>query len=454
MGAVEQQQTLSETTVISSTTTAATGDRFVKREHGQKMLSLDNVVTREQLDLWLDRVAKAAAKKVSAKEEEDPDESLTVTLLTEPKLDGLSLSVRYSPTFSTTDGAKVWQLQWAATRGDGRVGQDVTSVVKANLETFGISAQLSDTPFDNNGNDDDDIGTDTEIRGEVVFPNSLFFSLDQMQSNFYNPRNAASGILLRKHRVVEDTADGEAKVEESSSALQGHLKFMTFAEARHPKRKQRVLGTNIDSAVWTLVKFWKKSGFNMPTPFVSTTLTLQKSQSTDENDEKKTNDGALTWNEDDLVNLLEYHEKMGEYREQQQQEPQKTSKRRSSSKNDWDWGDYGMDGCVHKVSGAELRTAMGDTNRAPKWAVAHKFPAQAVVTQLLGMEVQVGRTGALTPVAVLAPVELEGAPIQRATLHNFVHMRHVSLNSEDAHTINMIQFRSSFLFYKSTNTMA
>ena len=91
-----------------------------------------------------------------------------------------------------------------------------------------------------------------------------------------------------------------------------------------------------------------------------------------------------------------------------------------------------MDGCVHKVSQLSLRRLVGNSNRAPRWAVAHKFPSQSAITSLLDIEVQVGRKlGALTPVAILEPVELGGVTVTRATLHNFQHMQQL-LSGESA----------------------
>jgi DNA ligase (NAD+) len=90
-----------------------------------------------------------------------------------------------------------------------------------------------------------------------------------------------------------------------------------------------------------------------------------------------------------------------------------------------DWGDYDMDGCVHKISEQTFRKTLGASNRSPRWAIAHKFPPLSAVTTLLDIDVQVGRTGALTPVAILEPVDLRGVTVQRATLHNFIHMRQV-----------------------------
>ena len=78
-----------------------------------------------------------------------------------------------------------------------------------------------------------------------------------------------------------------------------------------------------------------------------------------------------------------------------------------------------MDGVVHKVSQLDLRTLLGTTNRSPRWAVAHKFPSETALTSLVGLEIQVGRTGALTPVAILEPVDIAGVSVKRATLHNF-----------------------------------
>ena len=127
--------------------------------------------------------------------------------------------------------------------------------------------------------------------------------------------------------------------------------------------------------------------------------------------------------------MLEYHDALQQHRQGENGDSDEKSSREKKKKNGaasssrWKWGDFEMDGCVHKISEHSVRTLLGSSNRAPRWAVAHKFPPTAIVTELLDVEVQVGRTGALTPVAILKPVDLGGVTVQRATMHNFMHMR-------------------------------
>jgi len=101
------------------------------------------------------------------------------------------------------------------------------------------------------------------------------------------------------------------------------------------------------------------------------------------------------------------------------------NKNGKKNQNNYEWGDYDMDGAVQKVSEKNLRQILGSNTRAPRWSIAHKFPQTSVVTSLEGIDIQVGRTGALTPVAILKPVNVGGVTIQRATLHNFCHAQNL-----------------------------
>ncbi|KAL7560778.1 hypothetical protein ACA910_005345 [Epithemia clementina (nom. ined.)] len=473
-------RTTNEAVAAVATKEATTLDRFaLKRKHGRRMLSLENVVSRPELGSWLDRAAKAAAAvhrnnntgntnqtqsttttTATATSNTTPrlagtnHNDHTITITTEPKIDGLSLSLRYvrsnekddknnnnADGHNNDDKNSDWALQWAATRGDGELGQDVTSTIRDIGPSLGIPLQLQSTRLlvtknalpkrqaqQGKHDDEDNCNSIIEIRGEVVFPTSVFESNEALQ-NFSNPRNAASGILLRKEENDE------------SRQMQSYLKFYAYdmvllrkspSTTQRAEKKKKKSVTKPDLVVLMdqlsggeIRQRLQDLGFSLPQPSVTTTLTLPPPA---EGMEKWSN----VWNDTDIANMLVYHEQLNLHR--RRQDPADiTSKPKKSSKA-WKnvvWGDYEMDGCVHKVDNPRIRSQMGDSTRAPRWAVAHKFPAKAVVTRLLGINVQVGRTGVLTPVAVLEPVELDGVTIQSATLHNFRKMRQILLGSSD-----------------------
>ena len=373
------------------------------------------------------------------------------------------------------------------------------------------------SPYTIDNDDDDDNNNNAsccnvvEIRGEVVFPESIFHSAKKntqmhknnniqageddddkqelqqettkkdkdgeeedssssslrLLQNFSNPRNAASGILLRKEETVE------------SRRIQSYLKFYAYdiiflstttttntkrrtndddndhtngggsGSSSDDKDKEEKETVHVSPPLLQLRsgvelrQLLNELGFRLPMPFVTTKLTLPPPSTTAI---KALNN---VWNDSDIVTMINYYEQLKLYRQKDhggvgatddsmyisnnnnkttQQQQQQDS---SAEWNDDVWGDYEMDGCVHKVDNMNVRTQMGSSNRAPRWAVAHKFPAQAVVTRLMDVDVQVGRTGVLTPVALLEPVELEGISIQRATLHNFGKMRQLLLQDSD-----------------------
>jgi DNA ligase (NAD+) len=176
-------------------------------------------------------------------------------------------------------------------------------------------------------------------------------------------------------------------------------------------------------------------GFQVPQPMLVTELQLpiqpspSKTTTTTNNyiPPEETN-GDASWSAADIQPMLEYYHELQQHRLKVQLLHQdENNNNNNNNNNKFSWGDYDMDGCVHKLSNHELRTLLGASNKSPRWAVAHKFPPQMAVTKLIGLEIQVGRTGALTPVAILEPVDLQGVTVQRATLHNFGHLRHVLL---------------------------
>ena len=429
----ENVSSSNETTTTS--TVASSSDRFaLKQRHGRRMLSLDNLVTREELGQWLDRVAKAATtttatshsdrNQSSSTHKNHMDNHWTIDITTEPKIDGLSLSLRYTRTehVNRNDDDKnntVWTLQWAATRGDGQWGQDVTATIQANAKSLGIPLEfLKNHPLDH-----EDVSV-MEIRGEVVFPTSVFRH-EEALSNFSNPRNAASGILLRK----DDT--------DESRELQSNLRFYAYDMVLLVEEDSASTAQTTTFDQWSgdeIRQTLEQLGFILPRPFVTTTLHLPPDLETLSN----------VWNDTDISGMLGYLEQLKMHREKEgtmavpspaKRKSLKKGGSRNTTPKDWQdlWGDYEMDGCVHKVDNATIRTQMGETSRAPRWAVAHKFPAKAAVTRLVGLDVQVGRTGVLTPVAVFEPVTLDGVTVKSATLHNFGKMREILLeNGGDA----------------------
>ena len=325
-----------------------------KRTHLVPMLSLSNVVSTDEVIRWMERLVKALSSS-------NNDQNQSMDILTEPKLDGLGLSLRYHP-----DGS----LEWASTRGDGRQGKDVTEAVRSSMSHCIPTHLLS-------LNSNMTTATSLEVRGEVVMYQEDFRNLKL--TNFSNARNAASGILLRQEH------DDALTVE-----LRSKLQFFAYDLVAGDNDLEG-LSSAID--VRNQLQAW---GFQVPTPIAQTTLNNTTNISLDQ-----------------LTPLLDYHQALQAHRDGKS----------NFKSNKFQWQDYDMDGCVHKVNDLAQRAAIGSLRTSPKWAVAHKFPPQAVVTTLHDITIQVGRTGALTPVAILEPVDIARVSVQRATLHNFGHLQ-------------------------------
>ena len=302
-------------------------DGFGKIEHGVPMLSLENAFNDEDVHEFVARIRRFLGLP----------EDQRVDVTAEPKIDGLSLSLTYE------NGA----LQKAATRGDGRVGEDVT----ANART------LDDVPDQLAG---ESWPSKIEVRGEVYIGSDDFAALNAAEEaagrkTYMNPRNAAAGGLRQKDPAV--TAKRPLKF---FAYAWGEVSE-AFAETQH-------------GAVTALAKW----GF-------------------------QTND--LFESHDSVDGLLAAYRDMIE--------------RRAAL-------GYDIDGVVYKVDRLDWQERLGFVSRAPRWAIAHKFPAQEQLTVVEAVEWQVGRTGAVTPVARLEPVFVGGVTVSNATLHNIdeLHRKH------------------------------
>ena len=299
-------------------------DGFSKIRHAQPMLSLSNAFSKEDVAGFVSKVKRFLGI----------DEGSEVYFLAEPKIDGLSASLRYE------DGLFVQ----GATRGDGLVGEDVTE----NLAT------ISDIPNRLEGNFD---STVLEVRGEVYMAREDFLQLNvEREKNgdeqFSNPRNAAAGGLRQLDPKI---------------TAQRRLKFFAYGYGELRKGGEDFsLGTTLLEVRERLVEL----GFILNEP-------CRMSASIEE--------------------LVEHYDKI--------------VLERSSLPMD-------LDGVVYKVNDLALQARLGAVTRSPRWAIAHKFPAERGITIVREILIQVGRTGALTPVAELGPVTVGGVVISRATLHN------------------------------------
>jgi len=298
---------------------AAPSARFAKVRHAVPMLSLDNAFAEQDVLDFVGRIRRFLRLP-------DDDE---IAFSAEPKIDGLSMSLRYE------DGV----LVTGATRGDGSEGEDVTANVKT----------LADIPHRLKGKN---VPAICEIRGEVYMTKHAFLALNKRQAEtggqvFANPRNSAAGSLRQKDPSI------------TASRPLGFFAYGWGEMSEMPADTQS-----------GMIKWFEQCGF-------------------------KTN--PLTKLCRGLDALLQFHREI---------EAQRGTL------------DYDIDGVVYKVDRLDWQQRLGFVSRSPRWAIAHKFPAERAITVLNDIEIQVGRTGALTPVAKLEPVTVGGVVVQNATLHN------------------------------------
>lgn len=288
---------------------------FAPVEHIERLLSLDDVFAIDDLEAWMDRASSEAPEKTR--------------YLCELKIDGLAIDLVY----------RKGRLVSGATRGDGRVGEDVTGNVRT----------ISAVPQRLRGEDVPDL---LEVRGEVFFPVADFEDLNAHlvevgKPPFANPRNAAAGSLRQKDpRITADRplsmiCHGLGRVEGYQFPSQGNA-YDKLAEWGLPVSPYyKLVGTR--SEVLKFVHHW------------------------------------------------------GEHRDE---------------------ASHQIDGVVVKMDDMSVQRALGATSRAPRWAVAFKYPPEEVNTRLLDIQVNVGRTGRVTPFGVMEPVTVAGSTVEMATLHN------------------------------------
>ncbi|WP_052112531.1 NAD-dependent DNA ligase LigA [Knoellia aerolata] len=291
---------------------------FTAVDHLERMLSLDNAFSREEMLEWAARVEREAGQAFH--------------YLCELKIDGLAINLLYEK----------GRLTRALTRGDGRTGEDVTLNVRT---IHGIPTELEASP----GHPVPDL---VEVRGEVFFPIEAFADLNASlveagKAPFANPRNAAAGSLRMKDPRVTATRP---------------LRMLV-----HGIGKREGFALTRQSAAYESLKAW-----GMP---VSSHYRVV----------------------DTIEEVNAFIVSTGEHRHDVEHE---------------------IDGVVVKVDEVSVQRQLGATSRAPRWAIAFKYPPEEVNTTLLDIQVNVGRTGRVTPFGVMKPVVVAGSTVERATLHN------------------------------------
>ena len=300
----------------TQTVGAAPSSLFAPVTHSVPMMSLDNAFSEEELRAWGDRLIRNIGGDTK--------------YVCELKIDGIAMSIRY-------EGGKYVQ---AATRGDGRVGEDVTENVRT----------LKDLPKTLKGKKVPDV---IEVRGEVYMPLTAFEALNKRQAEmggrlFANPRNSSAGSLRQKDPAI--TASRELSLwTYQLGAIEGGPRFASHSETLKLLQdlglpvNPNIEGVDSIEGVLAYCARWQKDRHDLP---------------------------------------------------------------------------YEIDGVVVKVDDLRTREELGSTSKAPRWAIAYKFPPEERTTKLLDINVSIGRTGKATPFAVLEPVFVGGSTVSVATLHN------------------------------------
>jgi len=315
---------------------AQPSQKFAKVRHSVAMLSLGNAFSDAEVAEFVERVRRFLRL---AKDEK-------VTFTAEPKIDGLSCTLRY-------EGGR---LVRGATRGDGTEGEDVT----ANVRT------LADIPNELRGKGVPDV---CEVRGEVYMTKSAFLALNERQKAagrqiFANPRNSAAGSLRQLDPAI------------TAARPLGFFAYSWGEMSAMPAQTQS-----------GMVKWFAARSF-------------------------KTN--PLMQVCDSMDAMLAFHHEI---------EAQRATL------------DYDIDGVVYKVDRLDWQQRLGFVSRSPRWAIAHKFAAAKATTIVKAIDIQVGRTGALTPIARLEPVTVGGVVVSNATLHNEDEIKRLDVRVHDTVTI-------------------
>ncbi|WP_175868697.1 NAD-dependent DNA ligase LigA [Bartonella gabonensis] len=309
---------------------APVSEKFEKSVHAQPMLSLDNAFSIEDVIEFVERVLRFLRLP----------ETQMLEITAEPKIDGLSLSLRYEK----------GRLVRAVTRGDGTVGENVT----VNAQT------ISDIPKVLQGKFPDIL----EVRGEVYMGRDDFQALNISQQEkgkltFANPRNAAAGSLRQL-----------------DSRITAHRKLQFFAYACGE------VSELFAESQMEMMKKLKECGFVI-NPLTKVFQTVEE--------------------------IISYYRDIEE-------------RRHTLS--------YDIDGTVYKINDLMLQKRLGFVSRSPRWAIAHKFPAEKAMAFLEAIDIQVGRTGALTPVARLTPITVGGVVVTNASLHNEDYIKGIGYKGE------------------------
>jgi len=292
-------------------------DKFEKVTHKSPMLSLSNSYNQEEIQDWARRAIELAGKPIE--------------FVLELKYDGVAIALWY----------KNGQLERAVTRGDGSVGEDVTTNVRT----------ISSIPLQLKG----DFPSEFEIRGEIFMPKAVFQKLNEERAEageelYANPRNTAAGTLKQQ----DSKAVAKRKLDcflyfvlNNNSSIDTHSERVNHASQwgfKTPDVSKRMIETTSDvEGIMSFISYWDEHRATLP---------------------------------------------------------------------------FEIDGIVIKVNEVQLWDELGMTAKSPRWAIAYKFKAESISTKLLSITYQVGRTGAITPVANLSPIQLAGTTVKRASLHN------------------------------------
>jgi DNA ligase (NAD+) len=318
-------------TSLSRRVGAAPTAKFAKVRHAVPMLSLANAFNEDDVRDFVTRVRRFL--KLA--------ESEPLAFSAEPKIDGLSMSLRYEK----------GELVTAATRGDGSVGEDVTANIRT-LKAVPHKLKVRHAPVV------------CDVRGEVYMTKTDFLKLNERQKEsngqiFANPRNSAAGSLRQKDPAV------------TASRPLGFFAYGWGEISEMPAKTQS-----------GMIEWFESCGF-------STNPLARLCRSVEE--------------------LIAFHRNIEERRAKL---------------------DYDIDGVVYKVDRVDFQERLGFVGRDPRWAIAHKFPAEQAITRVKDILITVGRTGTLTPTAQLEPVTVGGVVVQNATLHNEDYIKGIGGDGE------------------------